>query len=97
MFLVTELLLNNILDKLPIEELIALLTVFIINKNKINFEYPEISDNFTNSLKEIEIKYKEIEEIEKQNNIYENSYNRKIDFSFTIPIKKWFLGTINEI
>ncbi len=96
--LVTELLINNILDKLPIEELIAFLTAFITNKNKINFEDPEISDNFTNCLKEFESKYKEIEEIEKQNNIFENSYNRKIDFSFAIPIKKWMLGKhFNEI
>ncbi len=96
--IVTELLLSNIIDKLTIDELIAFLSSFIINQNIIDFEDPDISENFTNAINDFKKIYDSIIEIEKNENFEENTYNRRIGFYIAKPIQSWMLGKhFNEI
>ena len=96
--IVTELLLSNIIDKLTIDELIAFLSSFIINQNIIDFEDPDISENFTNAINDFKKIYDNLIEIEKNENFEENTYNRRIGFYLAKPIQSWMLGKhFNEI
>ncbi len=90
--IVSELLLSNIIDKLSIDELIAFLSCFIGNNNSIDFTDPEISENFTNAIKDFKLIYDNVVEIEKKENFEENTYNRRISFALSKPIQSWMLG-----
>ena len=90
--LVTELLFSNILDKLPIDEITAFLSCFILNSNEYNFEDPEISEEFTNAINELKKINEKIDEQEKKAQFQESHYNRKIDFSIAQTIKSWMQG-----
>ena len=90
--IVTELLFSNILDKMPIDEITAFLSCFISNSNEINFEDPEISEEFTKAIEELKKINKKINEQENKSNFEESSYNRKIDFSLAPTIKSWMEG-----
>ena len=96
--IVTELLFSNILDKLSIEETTAFLSCFILNKNEISFEDPEISEEFTKAIEELKKINNSINEQEMKLNFQESNYNRKIDFSISYTIKCWMEGKhFNEI
>ena len=90
--IVSELLLSNIIDKLSIDELIAFLSCFIGNKNSIDFTDPEISETFTDAINDFKLIYDNVIEIEKKENFEENTYNRRISFGLSKPIKSWMLG-----
>ena len=90
--LVTELLFSNVLDKLPIDEIAAFLSCFILNSNEFNFEDPEISDEFTKAIEELKKINNKINEEETKENFAESNYNRKIDFSIAPTIKSWMAG-----
>jgi len=96
--IVTELLFSNILDKLSIEETTAFLSCFILNKNEISFEDPEISEEFTKAIEELKKINEKINEQEMKSNFQESNYNRRIDFSIAYTIKCWMEGKhFNEI
>ena len=96
--IVTELLFSNILDKLSIEETTAFLSCFILNKNEISFEDPEISEEFTKAIEELKKINNTINEQEMKSNFQESNYNRRIDFSISYTIKCWMEGKhFNEI
>jgi len=90
--IVTELLFSNIMSKLSIAEITAFLSCFILNSNEINFEDPEISEEFSKAIEELKKINKEINEKENKENFEESNYNRKIDFSIASTIKSWMEG-----
>ena len=90
--IVTELLFSNILNKLPISEITAFLSCFILNSNEISFEDPEISEEFSKAIIELKKINENINEKEKKENFQESNYNRKIDFSIAATIKSWMEG-----
>ena len=90
--IVTELLFSNILNKLPISEITAFLSCFILNSNEISFEDPEISEEFTKAIEELKKINKDINEKENKENFQESNFNRKIDFSIAYTIKCWMEG-----
>ena len=51
--IVTEVLFSNILNKLNIADFTAFHSWFILNSNVINFEEPEISEEFSNAIEEL--------------------------------------------
>ena len=77
---------------MPIDEITAFLSCFISNSNEINFEDPEISEEFTKAIEELKKINKKINEQENKSNFEESSYNRKIDFSLAPTIKSWMEG-----
>ena len=90
--IVTEVLFSNILNKLNIAEITAFLSCFILNSNEINFEDPEISEEFSNAIEELKKINKNINEKENKENFEESTFNRKIDFSIATTIKHWMEG-----
>ena len=90
--IVTELLFSNIMNKLTISEITAFLSCFILNSNEINFEDPEISEEFTNAIEELKKINKNINEKENKENFQESNFNRKIDFGIASTIKSWMEG-----
>ena len=92
--IVTEVLFSNIFNKLSIAEITAFLSCFIADSNsdKINFEDPEISEEFTKAIGELKKIYENINEKEKKENFQESNYNRTIDFSIAHTIKSWMEG-----
>ena len=90
--IVTELLFSNILNKLSISEITAFLSCFISNSNEINFEDPEISEEFTKAIEELKKINENINEKEKKEDFQESNFNRTIDFSLAPTIKSWMEG-----
>jgi len=90
--IVTELLFSNILNKLPISEITAFLSCFICNSNEINFEDPEISEEFSKAIEELKKINENINEKEKKEDFQESNLNRTIDFSLASTIKSWMEG-----
>ena len=90
--IVTELLFSNILNKLPISEITAFLSCFICNSNEINFEDPEISEEFSKAIEELKKINENINEKEKKVDFQESNLNRTIDFSLASTIKSWMEG-----
>ena len=91
--LVTEFLLSNAINNLPIDELIAFLSGFITNQNGVNLQDPEISENFTLAIDELEKIINQIKEIENSEEFEESRYNRRFNFTLAKPIQSWMKGS----
>ena len=91
--LISEILLSDIFQNLKDDELVAFLSCFATNKSKIDENYPKtnnknLDDAFDKFLKIL----KEIQDIEKKNDLEENIYNRRFVPEAVEAIQNWMNG-----
>ena len=97
--LISELLLSNILDTLPNEEIVAFLSGFASNKSEIEFMDPGLSKEFSTAYNKFEQIYEQLTQTEHEiNDFEENKYNRRLTFSISKAMKGWMMNKpFNEI
>ena len=97
--LISELLLSNILDTLPNEEIVAFLSGFASNKSEIEFMDPGLSKEFSTAYNKFEQIYEQLTDTEHEiNEFEENKYNRRLTFSISKAMKAWMMNKpFNEI
>ena len=91
--LISELLVSNILNKLPKSEIIAFVSGFCSNKNEIIFDINQkISFEFNDVVFQFKQIYDDIIKIENDYNFKDNKYDRRITFSISKAMKSWMEG-----
>ena len=90
--IVTEILTSDIFSELSDGEIVAFLSGFTTNKNKIEIEFPNISENLNKAYKKFLEIYDTINKIEEKYGFEENKYNRRFMSDVSIAIKHWMEG-----
>ena len=90
--LITEILLSDILQNLKDDEVVAFLSCFATNKSQIDVNFPKVNDNLNKAFDKFLKIYNNILNIEKNNNLEENIYNRRFIPDGVIAIKSWMNG-----
>ena len=90
--LITEILLSDILQNLKDDEVVAFLSCFATNKSQIDVNFPKVNDNLNKAFDKFLKLYNNILNIEKNNNLEENIYNRRFIPDGVIAIKSWMNG-----
>lgn len=90
--MMTQILTSNLLNDLNDAEMVSFLSGFAFNRSEIDFEDPEINENFSKTINRFKVIFEEITKVEFQNEFEENKYNRKITFCTSRAIYNWMNG-----